>query len=78
MSKRKTRSDPKEERELRNEAERLALLPKALQARVIVLHRKVASNPALPERERKAGMAHAEALERYLRELSRRSKRKTK
>ena len=58
--------DPAKEQEYREEAERLALLPKADQREIIALHRSVAANPKVPKRERDSGKARADALERLL------------
>jgi hypothetical protein len=58
--------DHAKEREYREEAERLALLPVADQREVIALHRSVASNSKVPKREREAGQERAAALERLL------------
>lgn len=57
---------PEQEQEYREEAARLALLPVADQHEIIALHRSVASNPKVPKREREAGKARADALERFL------------
>lgn len=60
-----------QEREYREEAERLARLPVADQREIIALHRSVASNPKVPKRDRQAGLERADALERHLRRLRR-------
>lgn len=62
MPKRK-QPDPEE---FRQEAARLSLLPAADQHEIIALHRSVASNPKVSKREREAGKARADALERFL------------
>lgn len=62
---------PEQEQGWREEAERLALLPKEEQRQIIALHRHIASNPSLSKREREEGQAHADALERHLRRLNR-------
>ena len=54
------------EQEYREEAERLAQLPVEDQREIIALHRSVAGNPKVPKREREAGKARADALERLL------------
>jgi hypothetical protein len=59
--------DPAREQEYREEAERLAKLPRADQREIIALHRSVANNPKVPKRERQAGLERAAALERLLR-----------
>jgi hypothetical protein len=65
MARRRKHPDPGDE-PYREEAERLALLPVEEQRQVIELHRRVASNPAVPQADRDEGMRHAEALERLL------------
>jgi hypothetical protein len=59
-------SDPTKEQQYREEAQRLALLPKEDQRQIIALHRSVADNPKVPKREREAGRQRADALERLL------------
>jgi hypothetical protein len=54
------------EREYREEAERLARLPREDQREIIALHRSVADNPKVPKAEREAGKQRADALERLL------------
>jgi hypothetical protein len=61
--------------EYRAEAERLANLPRADQRKVIALHRSVAANPKLPTVDRRAAAERADALERHLRRLNRRTPR---
>jgi hypothetical protein len=58
----------------RDEAERLALLPRKVQLQVIGLHRETAANRKAPQRERKFALDRADALERHLRRLNRRKK----
>jgi hypothetical protein len=58
--------DPDKEQEYREEANRLAQLPRADQREIIALHRSIASNPKVPKAERQAGLERAEALERFL------------
>jgi len=59
------------EEEYRAEAERLALLPVADQKEIIALHRSVADNPKLVQRDRQAAADRADAMERHLRRLNR-------
>jgi len=59
--------DASKEQEYREEAKRLALLPRADQREIITLHRSIAGNAKVPKAERRAGMERAEALERFLR-----------
>jgi hypothetical protein len=54
------------EQEFLEEAERLALLPVEDQKEIIAMHRKIASNPKVPKKEREAGRERADALERLL------------
>jgi hypothetical protein len=63
------------EREYREEAERLARLPREDQREVIALHRSVADNPNVPKEDRRAARERAEALERHLRRLNRAKKK---
>lgn len=58
--------EPSKEQEYREEAERLAKLPRADQREIIALHRSVAKNPKVPKQERQAGLRRAAALERLL------------
>ncbi len=67
--------DPAKEQEYREEARRLALLPREDQREVIALYRNIADNPRVPKREREEGLRRADALERHLK-LARRKKRK--
>jgi hypothetical protein len=64
--------DPSKEQEYREEAERLALLPKADQREIIGLHRSTADNPKAPKPDRQLARERVEALERHLRRLNRR------
>jgi hypothetical protein len=59
------------EREYREEAKRLSLLPRAEQLAVLRIYRECAENPKTPEAERQWGLARIKALERHLRRLSR-------
>ena len=67
-------ADPQKEQEYREEAERLALLPRDEQKAIIAMHRDIASNPKVPKAEREAGRERADALERHLNRLARRKK----
>jgi hypothetical protein len=58
--------DSVEEQEYREEAERLALLPKVDQREIIALHRSVADNRNVPKPDREAARKLADALERLL------------
>jgi len=73
------KSEPKKnsarELEYRQEAERLALLPRADQREIIALHQSVADNPKIPKRERQAGLVRAAALEKLLGLTRKRPKR---
>ena len=60
-----------QEQEWREEAERLALLPKADQREIIAIYRECAENPKIPKLERAWGLARVKALERHLRRLNR-------
>jgi hypothetical protein len=44
--------DPAKEQEHREEADRLAKLPRADQREIVALHRSVADNPKVPKRDR--------------------------
>jgi hypothetical protein len=55
-----------QEREYREEAKRLTLLPRSDQRAIIAMYREVANRKGVPARERKAGLERAAALERYL------------
>jgi hypothetical protein len=57
----------------REEAERLAQLPRQDQREIIAMHRDIARNPKVPKRDREAGLERADALEHLLR-LARKSK----
>ncbi len=58
--------DPSKEKEFREEAERLAQLPREDQREIIALHRSVADNPKVPKRDREEARRLADALERLL------------
>jgi hypothetical protein len=57
------------------EAERLALLPRAVQLQIIRMHRTKALDPALTDAERTEVATYADALEKHLRRLSRKKPR---
>lgn len=59
--------DSEKEREYRDEARRLAELPRADQREIIALHRSIADNPKVPKRDRELSRERAEALARFLR-----------
>jgi hypothetical protein len=60
-------SNPSKDEEFRQEAARLALLPKADQRAVIALHRSVANDPRVSEANRAEARKRANALARILR-----------
>jgi hypothetical protein len=55
------------EQEYREQAERLALVPKKVQSAVIAWLRDIASNPKLRKQDREEARKRANALERFLR-----------
>jgi hypothetical protein len=59
------------DREYREEAERLALLPLSDQKQILALHRSTAENLKAPKQERRLARERVEALERHLRRLNR-------
>ena len=59
------------EQEYRDEAERLALLPRDVQRQAVALIRAPADNPKLGKRDREEARQRADALERHLRNLNR-------
>jgi len=61
------------EQEYRQEAERLAFLPRADQLAIIALHASVAQNSKVPKKDREASRHRAKALTRHLRKLSRKT-----
>jgi esterase/lipase superfamily enzyme len=65
---------PEQEREYREEAERLALLPRDVQRQAVALIRAPADNPKVGKRDREEARQRADALERHLRNLNRRKK----
>jgi hypothetical protein len=56
-----------QEREHREEAKRLGVLPRNEQRQIVALHRSVADNPKVPKRDREEARSLADALERLLR-----------
>jgi hypothetical protein len=65
---------PHKEQEYRKEAERLALLPRDDQRRLIAQHRVIAADTGVPKPDRMEAKERANALERHLRRLSRKKK----
>jgi hypothetical protein len=63
------------ETEYREEAKRLAQLPREDQRQIIAMHRSIAGNPKVPKRERQAGLERTLALERLLK-LTKKKRRK--
>lgn len=59
--------DREKEREYREEARRLAELPRADQREIIALHRSVADDGKVSKRDRELARERAEALARFLR-----------
>jgi hypothetical protein len=57
---------PNKASEYREEAERLALLPKTDQRAIIALHRSVAGDPKVSKANRQEARERANALERLL------------
>jgi len=55
------------EQEHRDEAERLAKLPRELQREIVAMHWTDARNPKVPKRDRQFARQRAMALERLLR-----------
>lgn len=62
---------PEQENQYREEAERLALLPRDDQRRLIAQHRAIAADEGVPLPDRKEAGERADALERHLRRLAR-------
>ena len=60
-----------QEREWREEAERLALLPREVQKQAVALIRAPAQDPQLNDADRESARMRADALERHLRRLNR-------
>ena len=67
--------DAAKEQEYREEAERLAQLPRDVQRKAVALIRAPADNPKVGKRDREEARQRAEALERHLRNLNRRKKK---
>jgi hypothetical protein len=67
-------ADPAKEQEHREEAERLAKLPRDVQRQAIAIIRAPADDPKLSKRDREEARNRADALERHLRSLSRRKR----
>ena len=63
-----------EDQEWREEAERLALLPRELQKQAIALIRAPANDPEVNDLDRENARLHADGLERLLRVINRRKK----
>ena len=66
---------PEQEQEYREEAERLALLPRDAQRQAVALIRGPADNSKVGKRDREEAGERADALERHLRRLNRRKKK---
>ncbi|MBI3410367.1 MAG: hypothetical protein HY040_18665 [Planctomycetes bacterium] len=58
--------EPAKQQEHREEAKRLAQLPRSDQRELIAMHRAIAKDPKVPKAERRAGLARADSLERLL------------
>jgi hypothetical protein len=69
---------PKLKQKWREEAKRLKLLDGETQRQIISLHREIASNSMLKKRDREEGLAHADALERHLKQLNTKARKKPK
>jgi hypothetical protein len=67
--------DPAKEREYREEAARLAQLPKAEQRAIIAWHRDIAANPKVKKADRQLAADKAEALERFLEKKKRKQQK---
>ena len=67
--------DAEKEREYRDEAERLKLIPRDEQRWILAFYRDVANGKGVPARERKAGLERIAVLERILK-LTLKKKRK--
>ena len=66
---------PEKEQEYREEAERLALLPRDDQRQLIAQHRAIAADRGVPTPDRKEAKERAEALERHLRRHARKKRK---
>jgi hypothetical protein len=67
--------DPAKEQEHREEAERLAVLPRDVQRQVVALIRKTADDPKVDKGNRDEARERADAIERHLRRLNRKRKK---
>lgn len=65
---------PKKGQEYREEAERMAELPRDDQRRLIAQHRAIAADKSVPTPDRKEAKERADALEKHLRRLARKKK----
>jgi hypothetical protein len=63
-------ADPAKEQEYREEAERLAKLPRDVQRQAVAIIRAPADNPKLGKRDREEARDRADTLERHLRRLN--------
>src|SRR5262249_50930090 len=63
----------KSQDEHRKEAERLALVDRETQREIIAQQKAIAENPKVPKRERAYAKERADALEKHLRKLRRKS-----
>jgi hypothetical protein len=63
--------DQATEQKYRDEAERLAALPREEQQKILAVYRQCAENPKTPKKEREWGQARVAALQRHLRRLNR-------
>jgi hypothetical protein len=63
--------DSTRDQEYREEAERLAELPRDIQRKLITQHRAIAADKAVPKSDRKEAKERADALEKHLRRLAR-------
>lgn len=61
---------PEQEQEYREEAERLAELPREDQRRLIAQHRAIAADASVPKSDREQARERADALERHLKRLA--------
>lgn len=67
---------PEQERDYREEAERLALLPVEEQRKAVAIIRAPADDPKLSRADRREAAERADALTQHLRRLNRRKKEK--
>jgi hypothetical protein len=65
---------PEKEQKYREEAERLAMLPREDQRQLIGQHRAIAADASVPEADRQESQERADALDRHLRRLTRRKR----